>query len=99
MLRTIPLVLIALSATTLAVTPAVAKKRSAKPAAANSATVECFRQWGAGIDPVTKQLTLYGTERDIMPRLDAVRACIAGKTGGSRNNIRIPERVPNAGNG
>jgi hypothetical protein len=98
MLRTIWLVSIATTIVSLTTFPAVAKKR-AKPAQANSATIECFKQYGASIDPVTKQLTLYATERDGMSRLDAVRACISSKSGGPRNNIRIPERVPNAGSG
>jgi hypothetical protein len=71
--------------------PAEAGKKGAR-SPANSAQIECFKQWGASYDSATKRWTMYATERDAMGRLDAVRDCIARKTGAPRKGITIPEK-------
>jgi len=43
--------------------------------------VDCMKQYGAYEDPQTHRLTLHGGNTDFQPKLDAIYACVAQKTG------------------
>lgn len=73
------------------------RSRAAGVSAERRAT--CDQQAGAGIDPVTKRLTVYATERDAMARLDAYRMCLAGGDRAKANTIPVRERHMNPGGG
>ena len=65
-----------------------------KPAASNSALVECYKQAGASYNPDTKRWTMYsGHENELIFREDALRRCVARATGVSPGSIPIRERL------
>jgi hypothetical protein len=59
--------------------PARAQKKSS-PSLANI-QLECFKGQGGYYDAQTKQWTINGTEMDMLSKTDAVRKCVAEKTG------------------
>lgn len=74
---------------------AEARKKPQNAAQAGSARVECFKQYGASYDAANKKWMMYVTERDAMSRLDAVRDCVAKKSGGRDKALAIPEKWSN----
>jgi hypothetical protein len=74
---------------------AAAQTKGATRQPSNPAALQCAKENGAGYDPVTKQWTMYGTERDMMGRIDAYRACVARRTGVPQRAVPVRERMVN----
>ncbi len=69
-----------------------AQTKPGKGQQANSAQFQCAKENGAGYDPATKQWMMYATERDLMVRLDAYRACVSRRTGIPQRTIPVREK-------
>jgi hypothetical protein len=69
-----------------------ASRASARQAAAPTGLrMQCLKQAGASIDPVTKRWTFYMTERDGASRTDMFRLCLAGGDRAKARTIVVPE--------
>jgi hypothetical protein len=64
-----------------AATSVVAAKRQPAQSGLTAIQVDCMKQYGAYEDPETHRLTLHGGNTDFQPKLDAIYACVAQKTG------------------
>ncbi len=62
-------------------TSADAAKKPALQSGLTAIQVDCMKQYGAYEDPQTHRLTLHGGNTDFQPKLDAIYACVAQKTG------------------
>ena len=60
---------------------AVAKDKPASATGLRAIQIDCMKQYGAYEDPQTHQLQLRGSFTDFQPKLDAIYACVAQKTG------------------
>jgi hypothetical protein len=65
----------------LVVCSATSARAAGKPSALSAIQVDCMKQYGAYEDPQTHRLTLHGGNTDFQPKLDAIYACVAQKTG------------------
>ena len=65
----------------LATSALAAARKPAQQSGLNAIQVECMKQYGAYEDPQTHRLTLQGGNTDFQPKLDAIYACVAQKTG------------------
>jgi hypothetical protein len=82
---------ITLFAVFCAATPALANKKRANGSLAAIQT-ECFKENGAYLDPVTKRYRIRTTQMGMMTMSDALRKCIAEKSGARHVNIRETRR-------
>jgi predicted outer membrane protein len=69
------------------------KAKTTKPAASNSALIECYKQAGMTYNPATKSWTMYSEEMVGIVKQDSLRQCMARATGVSRGSIRISETL------
>jgi hypothetical protein len=94
--RTLSAFAIALFAVSLAATGAAAATKpgakTARPAAANPAVVECYKRSGGSYNPVTKRWSIHFNEGDSTLRSDTLRQCIGRATGASPGSIKMHER-------
>ncbi len=66
--------------------------KTTRPAASNSAVIECVQRSGGSYDPVTKRWTLQLDESSSTIRTDGLRQCIGRARGVSPGSVPIRER-------
>ena len=85
------------SSSSTSTAPAASVRHAATRAAATPTglRMECLKQAGASLDPVTKRWTFYMTERDGASRTAKFRLCLAGGDRAKARTLAVPERATN----